>query len=176
MLTSTPVIKTFKHEGTHVVSAGNLYRVIANGHETDNRFSLMEAILEPGQGGPYHTHSREDESFFVLEGQVTFYLEDGELIATRDDFVSCPPGVARGFRNHTNNTARMLLFYSSAGVEEMTIRDGKIVDAGTTAREIATGNDIECPVLAEEYGIENSKRVLPTQPTLLKERSINPTE
>ena len=163
MFTSTPVINTLKNEGTHVVSAGNLYRVIANGHETDNRFSLMEAILEPGRGGPYHTHSREDESFFVLEGQVTFYLPDQEIVANQDDFVSCPPGVARGFRNNTNQPARMLLFYSSAGVEEMTIRDGNIVEPGTKARDVTTGNDIECPMLAEEYGIENSELVLPTQ-------------
>ena len=70
----TLTIERQKDEGTHVVSAGVLYRIIADGKETGQRFSLMEAVLQPGQGAPYHIHKHEDEAFFILVGEVTFYL------------------------------------------------------------------------------------------------------
>ncbi len=159
------VISRKKGSGTHVISAGNLYRIIADGKETDNRFSLMETMLEPGQGAPYHTHTYEDEAFFILEGEVTFYLKDEEIIANMEDFVSCPPGVARGFRNNTNKTARMLLFYSSAGVEEMTVREGEAVDNDSPAPSPKdSAPKAQCPVLAQEYGITDSDIELPDAP------------
>lgn len=162
MNAKTPIIELKKSEGTYVVSAGNLYRIIAEGKDTDNRFSLMETVLKPGQGAPYHTHTREDEAFFILEGEVTFYLPDKSITANKEDFISCPPGATRGFHNNTNKVARMLLFYSSAGVEEMTVRDGQVVEPGVKASELNSGRDIQCPTLAEEYGIADSETKLPS--------------
>lgn len=140
-------------EGVFVVSAGNLYRVIAQGKDTGDRFSLMEAMLEPGQAAPYHLHTREDEAFYILEGQVTFYLDDNQVIAKPHDFVSCPPGTVRGFRNETEKDAKMLIFYSAAGIEEMTIRDGEVVDSHTKASDLNKGELIQCPQLAKQYGV-----------------------
>jgi|GEM_PF-1960204 len=164
MNTHSPVISLKRNAGTYVVSAGNLYRIIADGQDTNQRFSLMETLLKPGQGAPYHMHSHEDEAFFILEGSVTFYLEDREITASQEDFVSCPPGIARGFRNNTNKTARMLLFYSSAGVEEMTVRDGQVVDHNAQTSNNPTDQQAQCPVLAEEYGITNCDIELPEIP------------
>ncbi|CAM1358258.1 cupin domain-containing protein [Tenacibaculum xiamenense] len=141
------------NEGVKVLSTGNLYRIIADGKRTENRFSLMEVILEPGQGAPLHIHTREDEAFFILEGEITFYLEDAEIIARKEDFVSCPPKEIRGFKNNSEKIARMLLFYSSAGIEEMTLRSGKIVEEGVTLNEIDQ-HVIQCPILSKEYGVK----------------------
>ncbi|WP_149496217.1 cupin domain-containing protein [Roseiconus lacunae] len=148
-------------EGIHVVSAGNLYRIIASGSQTEQRFSAIEMVLEPGQGAPFHTHDREDESFFVLEGCLSFYLGNKEFRAYKEDFVSCPPGVVRGFRNNTDAVARALLLYSSAGVEEMIERSGKVVDRGTKASDVESRPGIQCPTLAEEYGIAKVSAPLP---------------
>ncbi len=147
------VITRKKNEGTLVVSAGNFYRIIAEGKETGKRFSLMETVLEPGQGAPYHIHTREDEAFFILEGEVTFNLDDQQVITSAEDFISCPPETTGSFRNNTDKTARMLFFYSAAGVEEMTIRDGEVVEYGVKASELNVGRDTQCPTLAKEYGI-----------------------
>lgn len=161
MTQDTSVVICHAGTGTHVLSAGNLYRLIAEGQQTNDRFSLMEVILEPGQGAPYHIHTREDEAFFVLDGEVTFYMEDHETVGLKESFVSCPPGSVRGFRNNTNKQARMLIFYSSAGVEEMTLKDGEIVEPGFKISDMDAGRDIQCPQLAEEYGIQELKKPLP---------------
>jgi len=142
------------NEGVHVLSTGNLYRIIADGKRTENAFSLMELVLEPNQGAPLHTHTREYEAFFILEGEVTFQLEGSEINAKKEDFVSCSPNEIRGFRNNTNKKSRMLLFYSTAGIEEMTIRSGTIVKQDTkTNNDYNDDYKAQCPILSEEYGI-----------------------
>lgn len=157
-----PIIELKQHEGVHVVSTGNPYRIIAEGKDTDNRLSLMEAALELGQGAPFHTHSCEDESFYVIEGEVTFYLENREIRAKREHFVSFPPDAMHGFHNNTDKKARMLVFYSSAGAEENTLRDGQIVEFGVKAYDLNDGRAIQYPQLSVEYGITESDKELPT--------------
>ncbi len=144
------------NEGVQVISTGNLYRIIADGNQTSKRYSLMEAILEPGQGAPLHIHTREDEAFFILEGEVTFYLENTEITAKKEDFVSCPPNEVRAFKNKGNSRARMLLFYSSAGIEEMTVRSGRIIEQGVVPA-IDGEYEAQCPILSEEYGVTELK-------------------
>ncbi|SEC21790.1 Cupin domain-containing protein [Tenacibaculum sp. MAR_2009_124] len=140
-------------EGTHVLSTGNLYRIIAEGKRTENNFSLMEVTLESGQGAPLHIHTKEYEAFFILEGEVTFNLENVDFFAKKEDFVSCAPNEIRGFKNNSNTRARMLLFYSSAGVEEMTLRNGMIIKEGVKP-SIKNEYKTQCPILSKEYGIK----------------------
>ena len=66
-------------------------------------FTLSVMFLPPGQGGSAHTHEVE-EVFFVLQGLVTFFLEDetGRRVSKRLGqwgCISCPPGVLHGFVN-----------------------------------------------------------------------------
>ena len=52
--------------------AGDEYRFLATGKETDGGYFLVEAIVPPGGGPPLHTQTREEEAFYVLEGELTF--------------------------------------------------------------------------------------------------------
>ncbi|MCX7198899.1 MAG: cupin domain-containing protein [Proteobacteria bacterium] len=59
--------------------------------------------VPPGQGGSAHTHEVE-EAFFVLEGVLTVFMEDGRgnRVSTRLnrwEAISCPAGVLHGFEN-----------------------------------------------------------------------------
>ena len=139
--------------GECVISGGVFYRVIADGKDTNNRYSIMETILKKNQGAPEHIHLREDEAFFVLDGEVQFSLDDKLIIAKKDDFISCPPGQKRSFVNIQNEDARMLLFYSSAGIEEMTLKDGLKISSYNDLTNIKIGRSSQCPTLASEYGV-----------------------
>lgn len=149
---ASPIVRD-RNAGTQVVSGGSLYRIIATGTETDGRFSAMESVLEPGQGARFHVHTREDEAFYVLEGEVTFYQPGFEFVAGKDVFVSFPPHSPRAFRNNSERDVRMLLFYSSAGIEKMTLLDGQVVHAGAKASDATDARANQCPQLAEEYGV-----------------------
>jgi mannose-6-phosphate isomerase-like protein (cupin superfamily) len=66
-------------------------------------FTLSIMFVPPGQGNAAHTHEVE-EVFFVLEGKLRVFVEDGaggraETVLGRWDCVSCPAGVIHGFEN-----------------------------------------------------------------------------
>jgi quercetin dioxygenase-like cupin family protein len=53
---------------------GSLTTNLADKHETNGAFTLVEATLVPGNEPPPHVHSREDELFYVLEGAFDVYV------------------------------------------------------------------------------------------------------
>ena len=58
-----------------------MYRFLATGEDTDGKYSLWDAIVTPGGGLPPHVHSREEEGFYVLEGEITFTIGGKRLVA-----------------------------------------------------------------------------------------------
>lgn len=84
--------------------------------DTGGAFSLAEYISPPGDGPPLHRHSREDETFWILEGEVTFCVGAGDamrvFVAGPGTTVFGPRGVAHTFRNRTQTPARFLLLVS----------------------------------------------------------------
>lgn len=80
-------------------------------------FTLSMMILPPGQGGSAHTHEVE-EAFFVLEGRLTVFFQDAdgrraEAVLGPRDVVSCPAGVAHGFRNDGGEDVLMQVMIGS---------------------------------------------------------------
>jgi len=69
-----------------------------------------------GFGSPYHTHHREDEHFYVLEGEVAFVCGSTWLKAAPGAFVYGPRGIAHGFKTIAG-PARMLVMCTPAGFE-----------------------------------------------------------
>jgi mannose-6-phosphate isomerase-like protein (cupin superfamily) len=92
--------------------------------ETGNSFCCMEARIPPGYGVPPHTHTREDEAFYVLAGEITFDSGDrpAPLRLGAGSFLFAPRGVAHSFRNEGRVDAHILvLCLPGAGMERMFI-------------------------------------------------------
>src|SRR5437764_1283864 len=66
-----PVIRK-PADGRAIAVVGDVYRFLATGEDTDGKYALWEATVPPGGGPPPHVHSREEEGFYVLEGEITF--------------------------------------------------------------------------------------------------------
>ena len=77
----------------------------------------MEAIVPPGGGPPPHIHTREDETFYVLEGEIEFVLGDDVVTATAGAFVNVPRGTVHCFRNTGTEGARLILTFTPANME-----------------------------------------------------------
>ena len=71
------------NDGKRLASAGNIYRILASGAETNGRYALLETLVEPGQGAPLHLHEREEEAFFILEGDMVFFTETEKIKCAR---------------------------------------------------------------------------------------------
>ncbi len=87
--------------------------------DTNGLFTLTEQFNEPGTGIPLHRHTREDESFWVLEGRVEFVVEDTTTIVEPGGVIYAPRGVAHSFRAVSATPTRMLVHISPAGLETM---------------------------------------------------------
>jgi hypothetical protein len=56
-----------------------------------------------------HIHSREEEGFSVLEGEITFLVGDKRLVARAGTFGNMPAGTLHTFKNESGKPARMLI-------------------------------------------------------------------
>ena len=82
------------------------------------RFNLGIITISPGGGVDPHVHESEDDSFLILEGEMTFLLGDEEVIAGPETFVLVPPGNEHGFRNDGDVPVRMVNVHAPAGFDE----------------------------------------------------------
>lgn len=143
------------HEGRVIGVVGDLYRFLAVGDDTDGRYAMWEATVPPGGGPPPHVHSREEESFYVLEGEIVFQIGDERVVAAAGTFANMPVGTTHAFRNVSDKTARMLISVAPAGLERMFFEVGQPIDAGATAAPPPTREEIERLLsVAPRYGIE----------------------
>src|SRR5436190_17469386 len=82
----------------------------AKADSTNGAFCLIESWdMHPGFSSPYHTHHREDESFYVLEGEIAFVCGGQWQKAGPGTFVYGPREVPHGFKVVGPAPARMLL-------------------------------------------------------------------
>jgi mannose-6-phosphate isomerase-like protein (cupin superfamily) len=93
-------------------------------------FTLSVMFVPPGQGNAPHTHEVE-EAFFILEGKVLVFIEDGagnraETVLGRWDCVSCPANVVHGFTNVGLEPAYLQVMLGKAKPELMTYADSDL--------------------------------------------------
>lgn len=82
---------------------------------TSGRFSLMDRTLPPGgRMPPAHRHIDCDEAFLVLEGQVTFALDNNESTEGPGTFVLIPGRTAHTFGNCSEQPSRVLVLHAPA--------------------------------------------------------------
>jgi mannose-6-phosphate isomerase-like protein (cupin superfamily) len=60
---------------------GHLVIMKATGEQTGGAFGLIDNFMPGGFASPYHMHCNEDESFYVVEGEMTFYVGEQRLKA-----------------------------------------------------------------------------------------------
>jgi mannose-6-phosphate isomerase-like protein (cupin superfamily) len=94
----------------------------STGETTNGAFGLMEhSMMPPGFASPYHTHHREDEAFYVLEGEMAFVCGGKWLKAGPGTYVFGPREIPHGFKVIGNAPARMLLLCAPAGFEHFVL-------------------------------------------------------
>jgi quercetin dioxygenase-like cupin family protein len=102
---------------TYHVLGGDVITVRATAASTGGAFSLFETIVPPGGGPPPHVHSREDESFYVVEGAFEFRFGGEVRTLGPDDFVFAPRDVPHAFRNIGASPGKLVIFIQPGGFE-----------------------------------------------------------
>ena len=98
------------------VGAGNVEFLGLSEHSPRVNVSII--TMAAGADGPdSHVHADEDDAFYILDGELTFLLDEGELAAPEGTFVLVPPGVEHTFRNALDRTTRVLNIHAPAGFD-----------------------------------------------------------
>jgi quercetin dioxygenase-like cupin family protein len=85
--------------------------------ETGGSLTVFENVVPPGVGPPLHTHANEDESLYVIEGELRFKLGDELHAAPAGSFVFIPRGAPHTWQNVGGEPARMLIHFTPSGME-----------------------------------------------------------
>jgi mannose-6-phosphate isomerase-like protein (cupin superfamily) len=132
-----------------------VYRFLATGEDTKGKYALIHALVGPGGGPPPHVHSREDEGFYILEGEITFTINGERVVATAGMFANMPVGTPHSFKNESNKSAKMLVSVAPAGLEKMFMEIGVPLAEGATTALPQRKEDVEkLLAIAPKYGIE----------------------
>lgn len=149
-----PIINT-PPQGRTIAVVGDVYRFLATGEDTNGKYALWEAFVPPGGGPPPHVHSREEEGFYILEGEITFTINGQPVVAKAGTFANMPVGTPHSFKNESDQPARMLISVVPAGLERMFFEVGVPLAEGATTAVPPKKEDIEkLLAVAPEYGIE----------------------
>lgn len=141
--------------GRTIAVVGDVYRFLATGEDTDGKYAQFEAIVPPGGGPPPHVHRREEEGFYILEGEITFTIDGKRVVATAGMFANMPIGTPHAFKNEGTQVARMLITVAPAGLEKMFFEFGVPMAEGAATALPPTREEIEkLLAIAPNYGIE----------------------
>ena len=94
---------------------GDKVTFLVTGAQSGGACFIFEAMAPPGGGPPPHIHHFEEESFYVLQGTLTFQAGGRTFQASPGDLIHVPRGTVHSFRNDGKADARMLVTFSPAG-------------------------------------------------------------
>jgi quercetin dioxygenase-like cupin family protein len=127
--------------------------VKAGGTETGHAFSQIETDDPRGSGPPLHLHHNEDETFYVLEGEVTLLVGDDRFDLGAGDYCFGPRGIAHAYVVRSER-ARMLVTATPGGVEEVFVSLGAPVTGPEPPTDWVMPPMDELVRLFADYGCE----------------------
>lgn len=89
--------------------------------------STFEFVALPGWDTGSHVHSKIEEQFYVIDGEMQLRAGDDLIVGRPGTFVSVPPGTAHAFANRGSVPARMLLVCTPPGLERYFAELAKIL-------------------------------------------------
>jgi quercetin dioxygenase-like cupin family protein len=109
----TNAILTLTGEGVHLPALDITHKVTAEA--SGGSLLIDEWGLPPGAMIPPHTHDREDECSYVLDGELTCYVGGEVVVASRGSYVLKPRGVPHAFYNAGPEGVRVMEFLTPGG-------------------------------------------------------------
>jgi len=96
---------------------GNKASFLVTGEDTQGQYAVIQTEERKGSEPPPHVHTREDENFYVLEGEVTYFIADKVVHAKPGTYVHAPRGVEHTFKLNTD-VAKVLVSVYPSGFED----------------------------------------------------------
>src|SRR5712691_333686 len=150
-------------EGEALWFLGVLATIKASGESTQGRVAVIEHLAPQGSGSPLHVHHNEDEWFYVIEGELTFWVGGQTIAAPAGAFVYGPREIPHTF-TVTSSQARFLLVTEPAGFENFMRAVGRPAPTLTIPPPAAPPSDL-APLVAAAAEYRNEILDPPGIPT-----------
>jgi quercetin dioxygenase-like cupin family protein len=131
----------------------NLVYVHIDGEASGGAYSLVEISAAKGSMPPLHVHRRDDETFYVLDGEIRLFVGDDELLLDAGRAALAPREIAHTYRIESDR-ARFIVVNSPAGFEQFVLTAG---EAAPSDELPPADRPVDPAALAEaaaQYGIE----------------------
>jgi quercetin dioxygenase-like cupin family protein len=112
-------------QGEAIWFLDTLTTVKASGRDTNDALSVVEVLCPAGFGPPPHLHHRDDEAFYVLDGQMTVTCGEQTWTAAPGSFVLLPRGIPHAFTVAATGPCRVLTINTPAGFERFVAEAGR---------------------------------------------------
>lgn len=107
------------------------------GSDIGGAFTMGRSTLAPGDGTPPHVHTREDETYYVLSGEIEVAIADERGTLRDGDCVFLPRGVPHGLKNSGSNDAEVLMRIHPPGFEKFLDEMAELRNRGASSEEMA---------------------------------------
>jgi quercetin dioxygenase-like cupin family protein len=151
------VTKPFNLEpesGEKIWITGDTVIIRATAADTGGAYTMIEAIASPGNGPPLHLHKNEDETLYVLEGDIEIINGDKVLKGKPGAVAFVPRGIAHRFRCTGNRTGRLLIVYTPGGIEGFFREAGRPATGDGRAPPLDSDEIARSEVAGRRYGLE----------------------
>ena len=114
VLTGPGVGRTVSH------GSGSSAELKLAGEQAVGDWAVVEWRVRAGDEPPIHTHTREDETLYVLEGTITAYVGDERIDVEAGSYAALPQDVPHGL-SVRGDEARLLVTLDPAGTEYLLV-------------------------------------------------------
>ncbi|MGH2881699.1 MAG: quercetin 2,3-dioxygenase [Solirubrobacteraceae bacterium] len=108
----------FAHQSEARWYGNSLWEFLVPSDVTGGKLSVFQSTMPEGFSPPRHIHTREDEVFLVLDGEVWFDIDGDRALGGPGTAVYMPRGVAHTFRVHSP-VARLVGVMSPGAFEQL---------------------------------------------------------
>lgn len=129
---------------------GAVYRVVSDATVLRGSCCVFEVCENPGGGPPLHMHTREDECFHVLEGEVTFWVDGKVHVVSAGGSLFAPRNVPHTFKNCSSAPFRMIFVATPGDIESFFDFGAPNADGSEPSDEVVIERIVRT---APEYGM-----------------------
>jgi quercetin dioxygenase-like cupin family protein len=131
----------------------NLAYVHVDGEESGGAYSFSEIWGTHGNMPPLHVHHRDDEAFYVLDGELRLFLGNRQIVRTAGQAALAPRDVPHTYRVESDR-ARWIVINSPAGFEQFLRDAGEPAPSAELPPSGRPFDPAELARAAAEHGIE----------------------
>ncbi len=149
-MTIAEIILLAPGQGNTVSVLGDTYTFKAAAKDTGGAYGLWELTAPAAAAGPPpHIHEREDEAFYVLEGELMFQIGERAMRAAAGTFAFAPRGLVHKFSNPGAKPAKALVIVSPGGFEKALEEMAQIAPRGDQPPDME-----KLLAIADKYGLK----------------------